>query len=179
VDTKAIKTNVKRHAVVQPETHRLIPLTRGQNAIVDIEDFDWLSQWNWYAEWSPCSHSYYAARRDENNDYVSMHRIITDAPPSKEVDHDNHDTLDNRRDNLRVCSRQQNRFNQGLRSNNTSGFKGVSWSKKLSKWWGNIRINGKTLHLGYFASKEEAARAYDEAAKKHFGEFAKLNFDAR
>jgi hypothetical protein len=173
-----MKTNVKRHKVIQPlgENYRLIPLTRKQNAIVDTEDFDQLSQFNWYAEWSPATRSFYAARRDENGKYVCMHRFILKLIGKPQADHKNGNTLDNRKENLRPCTAQQNRFNQRRKSNNTSGFKGVSKSHKLQKWWSYIRIDGRTLHLGYYTSKPKAARVYDAAARKHFGEFARTNF---
>jgi AP2 domain/HNH endonuclease len=172
------KTNVRRHEVIQPigETYRLIPLTRNQNAIVDAEDFEQLNRFNWYAEWSKTTKSFYAARRDEGGKYLSMHRFVMSAGPDFEVDHISHDTLDNRKGNLRECTSQHNNCNTRIRSDNTSGFKGVSWSKKLKKWWSNIRVNGKTLHLGYHEKIEDAARAYDAAARKHFGEFASTNF---
>lgn len=173
-----MKTTVRRHKVIQPanKSYRFIPLTRGQNSIVDASDFEWLSQWNWYAEWSPKTKSFYAARRDENNSYVCMHRFILGLTSKKQGDHENHNTLDNRRNNLRSCTIQQNRFNQKIRVNNTSGFKGVSWCEKLKKWWSYIRVNGRTLHLGYFLLIKDAARAYDKAAKRYFGVFANPNF---
>lgn len=170
-----MKTNVKRHEVVQPKDYRLIPLTRGQNAIVDLDDFEKINQFNWYAEWSPATRSFYAARRDADHKYVCMHRFILGLNGKPQGDHRNGNTLDNRRENLRPCTAQQNRFNQKRRSNNTSGYKGVSRFRG-KKWWSCIRIDGRTLHLGFYTSKTEAARAYDVAARKHFGEFARTNF---
>ncbi len=91
------------------------------------------------------------------------------------TDHRNEKKLDNRRSNLRAATTSQNRGNEGLRKNNTSGYKGVSWSEWAGKWMARIRVNYKHIHLGYFKWKTDAARAYNKAARKHFGRFAKLN----
>ena len=92
------------------------------------------------------------------------------------ADHLNHNPLDNRRKNLRLSTDEQNRKNRRKYSNNRSGYKGVSFSKRESKWVANLMIQGKYKHLGYFESKEDAAHAYDEAARINYGEFACLNF---
>jgi len=103
-----------------------------------------------------------------------MHRLIMDAPDGTDVDHRNMDRVDNRRSNLRLATRAENLRNQGLSRNNTSGFKGVS--RLDGKWRAEIRVKWKLIYLGLFDDKVEAARAYDTAAKEHFGEFARLNF---
>jgi len=167
------KRRMKRHAVTQPQdqSYRLIPLTRNQNAIVDAADYEWLSQWNWAAVWFDLAHCFAAVRdKHENNGRsLSMHRAIMDCPPDKEIDHINHNMLDNRRSNLREASHQENCCNRRKHRDNTSGFKGVYWHTSGGKW-------AASIHLGMFATKEEAARAYDEAAKIIHGEFAHLNF---
>ena len=91
------------------------------------------------------------------------------------VDHINSDSLDNRRSNLRVCTVSQNNMNSAIGRNNKSGYKGVSWDKTNKKWRAGIKAKGKSVSLGSFNSKKDAARAYNEAAKKAYGEFAKLN----
>jgi hypothetical protein len=107
-----------------------------------------------------------------------MHRQIANPPDGKEVDHINGVTLDNRRENLRVCSHSQNMHNRRLRQkNNKSGYKGVHWLARTKRWVAEIRVNGKSRHLGYFTEKTDAARAYDTAAAECFGEFAHLNFE--
>lgn len=106
-----------------------------------------------------------------------LHRVILNPVDGQMVDHINHDKLDNRRSNLRICTNRQNTSNQQLRSKNTSGYKGVVWFKDRQKWRAGIKVNYKFKHLGYFDDILEAAKAYDVAARKYFGEFAKLNLD--
>ena len=155
-----------------------IILTQGQRALVDDADFDWLSQWNWRAQY--CKNGpFYAARTVHGGASftVLMHRVITGAPSGMEVDHINGDKLDNQRKNLRICSKSQNLGNQKIRSSNRSGFKGVSFSTSGARTpgWGRWKAKVKGIHLGYFSTAEEAALAYNTAAKQHFGEFAKPN----
>lgn len=172
------KRRMKRHAVTQPSdpSYRLIPLTQGQNAIVDAADFEWLSQWNWCAMWNAGGKTFYARRKIlGKNTTIAMHSVILECLSSEEVDHWNHNTLDNRRGNLRKCTSRQNKFNQRLKNTNASGYKGVSWHKGDRRWRARIRIEGRAKFLGNFISPQDAARAYDEAAKKVQGEFAVLN----
>jgi hypothetical protein len=174
-----MKYRVKRHAVQQPldQSYRLIPLTQGQNAIVDTKDFDWLNQWNWCARWDKDTKSFYAMRKIRKGDRwpdVMMARVILGCKPRKDSDHINHDTLDNRRNNLRSATRSQNKANSDKYKGNKSGFKGVHRGGR--KWIACIMHNGKRRVLGRFYSAKEAARAYDQGAKRAFGEFAFLNF---
>ncbi|EMH4108092.1 HNH endonuclease [Serratia marcescens] len=96
--------------------------------------------------------------------------------PKKHIDHIDGDKTNNRIDNLRLCTHNQNQHNQGIRKNNKSGFKGVSWMKSLRKWQAQICCNSKVKHLGFYDEKEDAARAYDKAAIEFHGEFAWTNF---
>jgi hypothetical protein len=100
-----------------------------------------------------------------------LHRIIMGEPVGKEVDHINGNKRDNRRENLRICNRSENNRNTGKKSNNTSGFKGVSWKKQRGKWRASIRVDGKCKHLGYFDDPQTAYRSYCRAATKYHGEF--------
>lgn len=104
-----------------------------------------------------------------------MHRIIADTPCELICDHVNHDGLDNRKQNLRNCTTLQNSRNQRSRKYTTSKYKGVCFNKNRKKWNVKIQIDGSSKHLGYFTDEIDAARAYDEAAKKYYGEFACLN----
>ena len=150
------KYRVHKHEVTQPldQSYRLIPLTRGQNAIVDAEDFDFLSQWNWCLHKTSSMQVPYAARKSESGNIIHMHKILV--PNSPEVDHRNGNGLDNRRKNLRPCTTPQNRHNRGKNRNNTSGYKGVCWCKVRRKWKASIMSNRKVYRLGYFINLEEA-----------------------
>jgi len=172
------KRSMKRHSVTQPDDKsiRLIPLTQGQNAIVDATDFEWLSNWNWTAWWNPETECFYAVR-NEKHKMIKMHRQILDAQAGDIVDHKNTNSLCNQRDNLRKCTKSQNGCNRGKASHNTSGLKGVSWEKSRNKWQAHVTFNGKNHFLGRFNSKEEAAATYDETAKRLHGEFARTNHE--
>jgi len=173
---------VVRHEVIQPlhTSYRFIPLTQGLNAIVDAEDFEWLSEYPWYASWDPRGKSFEArtnqTRTDGSRFQHKMHRLILECGLGEEIDHRNHNTLDNRRLNLRKCTQAQNKQNKRAYSRCKSGFKGVCWKTRERRWTAQIQVSKKKMFIGYFDSKEEAARAYDVAAKQHFGEFAYLNF---
>lgn len=105
-----------------------------------------------------------------------MHRVIMDAPKDKHVDHVDHNTLNNTRKNLRLCTNSQNIANRrGRQKNNTSGYTGVFWSKNAKKWAAQIKFQNKAIHLGYFDDLEKAAKIRDAKAIELFGEFATLN----
>ena len=155
-----------------------IPLTQGQVALIDDEDYKLVSQYKWHARWDKHTKSYYAAtnvkKETGGHTLLQMHRLIMNAKKGEQVDHINHNTIDNRKANLRLCSCSENLYNQGCKSSNTSGCKGVSWHKRDKKWQALIRVSGKRIHLGYFATKEDAYEAYCKAALELHGEFAKV-----
>lgn len=102
-----------------------------------------------------------------------LHRVIMNPKKRVVVDHINQNPLDNRRSNLRIATHGQNHLNQGLQKNNTSGYKGVV--RKRSKWQSQIKFNGNMIRLGLFENIKDAAKTYNTAALKYFGEFALLN----
>lgn len=147
-----------------------IPLQGLSNyVLVDDDDFQWLNQLKWHVNEG------YARTQD----FVPgvrhyMHQLVIGSF-SIQVDHINHNKLDNRKENLRQCTQQQNNANAQKRSGTSSKFKGVSFNKDKNKWEAKICVNYKTIHLGRHNVEEDAARAYNEAAREHFKEFAQLN----
>lgn len=148
---------------------KTITLTQNKVAIVDDDDYEYLSQWKWYY-----NRSGYATR-NESGHQILLHRLLIESGDDY-VDHINRNKLDNRKCNLRICSNSQNQANSTKRSNNTSGYKGVSFNKQSKKWTAQITVNKNRIHLGYFDSPEDAAIEYDKYAREYFGEFALLNF---
>jgi hypothetical protein len=148
-----------------------IQLTKGKFATVDDEEFTELSKCKWHC--STIAGNLYAARKDKFRRTIFMHRVITNAEAGFDVDHVDGDGLNNIKSNLRVCTHSENSRNQRIRSNNTSGFKGVSRLRKL--WDACIYLDGKTVHIGRYSTPIDAARAYNASAIKHFGPFARLN----
>ena len=152
-----------------------IKLTQNKYALVDDNDFEELNKFKWHALKS--ENTFYPLRKiwDKNTKkqtVIMMHRVIMETPKGKETDHIDRNALNNQRSNLRIVTHSQNQMNKGMSKNNTSGFKGVMWSKKSKKWQANIRKNNKKLYLGLFKTKEEAYEAYVEACKKYHGDFA-------
>jgi len=152
-----------------------IPLPCGRSVLVDDEDAERLSGYPWRL-----SQYGYAIRTKDSSDpppapeTISMHREICNAPDGVEVDHRNMDRLDNRRENMRLCTRCENQQNR-VASGETSDYKGVCWDATHEKWIVRIQSDGKRRHLGRFHSEVRAAMVYNEAAKKLHGSYARLN----
>lgn len=170
-----------RPVVEQPEDSsiRLIPLFGGKVVIVDAANYEELSRYKWYASRGHAEDVFYAFRavripKENKTVRIPMHRQIMGRIPSGLfVDHVNRNGLDNRRANLRVCTKAQNTMNQKLRADNSSGYKGVRLFKKVGKWRACITIDGREKSLGLFFTPEEAKGAYERAALEYFGKFAR------
>ena len=155
-----------------------IPLSRGRFALVDDEDYEWLNQWKWSFL---NTRTGYAVRHDysvSKTEMLYMHRVIMKTPKYLQVDHKNHNSLDNQRTNLRNCTQEQNRQNMRKYSNAfMSKFKGVFYSpKSIKKWEVELGFQKKRIHIGNFKEEHHAALAYDLWATHLYGEFAQTNF---
>lgn len=165
-----------RSQVIQPDdsTIRVIPLTRGMLAVVDADDYDWAMQWKWYAKRDKDTGEFYAARetrkKGEPGRLYFLHRQLL-GEPDTDIDHANGVTLDCRRSNLRPCTQSQNGANHRRRKDNSSGYPGVYWCPRDRKWRAEIWFQRKHIHLGMFASKEEAVSARTSAELHFFGAF--------
>lgn len=160
-----------------------IPLTRGKVAIIDDDDFRRIKQ----SKWHYTNRGFAATRKRIGNKkhyIIYMHRLIIDAPPGIQVYHKNRNKLDNRKENLilktdRDVEKEDNKsiFQHKVKRLGTSSqYKGVTLNKRNKKWYAQIRVKNKVLHIGHSYCEEEAAIMYDRAAKEHFGAFAVLNF---
>jgi len=163
--------------------------------IIDTEDWDKVKEYKWcikgdarytypYAVTAidhPDGGWYYYTwqgkeKRQRRRTTLRIHQIIMgESPKGLVVDHINHNGLDNRKDNLRFLSQQQNVYNSRSRKNSTSDYKGVSWSEERKRWRAQITSEGKHISIGRFTCEHEAALAYNKKAKELFGEYALLN----
>lgn len=148
---------------------KLIPLTQGKFAIVDDEDCERVSSIKWFFD------SGYA-KRHKGMKKLPMQNFVMNYEIGEEIDHINGNKLDNQKTNLRNVSHRQNAINKGLFKNSRTGYKGVCWDIVHKRYHVTLRYNGKKVFLGRYDNLIEAAKAYDEGAKKYFGEFARLNF---
>lgn len=159
-----------------------IPLTQGKFALVDDEDYERLSFFQWFAFKPKNSETnlYYARRNTEFGEprkCVHMHRAVLGISElDMDIDHIDNNGLNNQKYNLRYTTQAGNSANIKMRRTNKSGFKGVCWSNKSKRWACSITTQGKQLWLGYYDTPEEAARVFDRAALKYHGEFARPNF---
>ncbi len=152
------------------------PRNPGMTCKIDKEDFDRVSQYKWGVAFMgqqgykrPYVRTRIGGRKDSV--YIRLHRLIMNADSDVEVDHINGDTLDNRKGNLRFATRLEQSRNTGMRKNNTTGYKGVSYIARLKKYRAYIVVNRKQTNLGLHETAEAASEAYDAAARQLFGEF--------
>lgn len=156
-----------------------IPLTRGKFAVIDDEDFERVSKFKWsYTNKKP-ARSGYATGNAGQRTKQQLARFILRAPKNVEVDHINHNGLDNRKKNLRLVTRSQNKFNLKKYTNNTTGYKGVFRDRRTppltKEFLAKISVYKKQINLGRYKTAKEAAAVYNEAALKYHGEYACLN----
>lgn len=145
-------------------------------ALVDDEDFEHLNQWKWSAD--KRRKTFYAIRsvaKDGRRTTVRMHVEIMGARPGVEIDHQDGDGLNNQRLNLRPATEAQNQWNVTKRGGETSSYKGVSWCSRFQRWKSHISVNGVHTFLGSYPSEELAAAAYNFAARRAHGAFARVN----
>lgn len=156
-----------------------IPLTKGKFALVDDEDYErvmGMGKWQLGSGGYAQKTIYFGSKNGRQvKKTLFMHRFIMNATDSEHVDHKKGNVRDNRKSNLRLCGQHQNRMNRVLNKNSITGYKGVYNSKTIGRFKAGIQVNRKQIHLGTFATAIEAAKAYNEAAVKYFGEFANLN----
>lgn len=171
---------INEHPIIPQEEYWncfCLVLTKGFFTVIDIEDYSQVIDRNWHvvgrnkdgmyaATWS-----YLSGLRG----ILKMHNLILPPPNGMVVDHKNCNSLDNRRCNLRLATQQQNQFNKRGKSHSTSKFKGVSWRPSRGHWRAMIFVDGKDVYLGSSRCEVKAAKLYNEAAKKHYGEFAWTN----
>ena len=161
---------------ISRQNTRLIPLTQDKYALIDAEDWYKLKDRVWCA--AHIGQNWYAITNELTSRgyrHIGMHRIITCAPEGMDVDHINFDGLDNRKSNLRVCTRGQNKCNARVPGRGTSRYRGVCLHKPSGRWVASIQFNSKKYSLGYYHSETEAACAYNRAALEYFGDCAYLN----
>lgn len=161
---------------------KTINLTQGKVALIDDDMFAYLNQWKWMAQYDNHTRSYYATRAARDSESakqkrVRMHRLILGLLDNDklQVDHKNHNTLDNTKINLRVATVADNCANRKSKKGTSSNYKGVGWYKPYNKWLARIAKGEYCKNLGYFIDEKDAAMAYNKAAIEIHGEFACLN----
>lgn len=154
---------------------KYILLTQGRIAIVCDCHYDLVKSYKWHTH--KARSAYYAIcniKVQGRPVRLRMHNIINGTPKGFQTDHRDGNTLNNQCGNLRIATQAQNQQNRSMYKNNRSGFKGVHWSTSAGKWIAKIGYDSKCHILGYFDDKERAAAAYQDAALKHHGKFARF-----
>lgn len=150
-----------------------VTLTRGHEAIIDAADAESAGRFNWYALVTKYGHTYaLRARRKEDDEPQLLHRMLTKAPAGMDVDHINGNGLDNRRENLRVCTHAQNMANQRIERPNRLGYRGI-YQQTPTSFRAEISVKDKKVNLGNYRTAAEAAAVYQRAVVEIRGEYAK------
>ena len=147
-----------------------IPLSKGQVALIDKEDLDKVNDCGWYATYDKVGKTFYA-KTGTHGTRIPMHRLILNANEDQTVDHSDHNGLNNRKKNIRLCTQSQNCMNKRGQLNNSSGYKGVSYHKRKNKYQATIMANRKQMYIGSFCTASEAHVAYQKKAQELFGSF--------
>lgn len=150
-----------------------IVLSQGKKAIIDDDDFDEISKFKWTMHSE--GYAYRMIYYPDHQKCVLLHRLIMKAVKGQEVDHLNGNKLDNRKKNLRFCTSGENKANQKIRADNTTGHKGVWQDKRNGRYYAYINFQGKRYCLKGYATAKEAATAYNQKALELYGSFARLN----
>jgi len=154
--------------IIQLGGHRVGSLISGYT-LVDDADYEHLNKFKWLSETAGYIRRYDYTKTKRA--VVLMHREIMNPPKEMHIDHANGKVYDNRRSNLRICTRSQNQMNKKISGANTSGHRGVRWKKQSQKWVAEIKVQGIPKFLGSFKNREAAILIYRQAAKNYFGEF--------
>ena len=175
--------NVKRPTDIPkaPDEYSVyIPLTKGYFTLIDADDYEWVSYYNWYTM-TKSKNGIYAGRKINKGQHtIYLAREIMDCPNDLVVDHINGDALDNRKQNLRICTHRQNMINRRkINISQNIPYRGVTKCRVSGRYITVIAPNRKRIQIGRYDSIEDAARAYDNAAKEVYGQFAKLNFPSQ
>lgn len=155
-----------------------IQLSQGKAALVDDEDYEFLSRWKWHygVGGYACRSQYFGMMNGKpKKKLILMHRVVNKTFVDDQTDHINGDRLDNRRLNLRTVNQSQNNMNQKPLAGKSSIYKGVSFFKRDETWEAHIKKDGRKRHIGYYSSEKTAARAYNIMAHQLFGDYARPN----
>ena len=142
---------------------------KGEEFYFDLEDYNLIKNYCW------CVDRYGYVRGNVYKDKIKFHRLVTNCNDDMIVDHINHNKLDNRKINLRICNKHENNMNKSILSSNTSGVTGVTFDKNKNKWMAQIGYKGKNIYLGRYTNFEDAVNARKEAEEKYFGEYSYEN----
>ncbi len=141
--------------------------SKGEEFYFDIEDYDRIKDYCWYLH-----RGYVISVEAQTNKEIYFHRLILPYMSNRVIDHINHQTNDNRKNNLRIVTQSENQMNKKKQSNNTSGVTGVYYDNKYNRWYSVINYNKNVLHLGHYNKFDDAVKARKEAEEKYFGEYS-------